>query len=162
MDIKLIEKARAIIGGLTPMAFDCGSLCEKACCLPDEDGQGGVHLFPGEEELISPCGWCHIDSPAGSIAPIAICDGPCERDSRPLACRIFPLTPVKNGGRWNLRMDARARAMCPLAPSGVKAVDPEFARAVLRAIRLIASDPEGEAFLEKWQALEEQYRGFRL
>lgn len=162
MNHVIIEKAREIIGELTPMAFDCGSVCEKACCLPDEDGQGGVHLFPGEDALISSCAWCHVDFPDGSIAPIAVCDKPCLREERPLACRIFPLTPVKNGGKWALRMDARARAMCPLTVSGVKAVDPAFARAVLKAVRLIASDPEGEAFLEKWQALEEQYRNFRL
>ena len=160
MDMNLINQAREIISGLTPMHFDCGNLCEKACCAPDEDGQGGVHLFPGEE--IPDCDWCHIENPAGSIAPIVVCDGPCDRENRPLACRIFPLTPVKNGDKWNLRMDARARAMCPIVRSGVKAVDPAFARAVLKAIRLIASDPEGEAFLEKWQAIEEQYRNFRL
>ena len=162
MDISVIIQARAIIGEMTPMDFDCGCLCEKACCQPDEDGQGGVYLFPGEEALMSSCSWCHIDAPTDSIAPIAMCDGPCRRDDRPLACRIFPLTPVKSGGKWKLRMDARARAMCPLVRSGISAVNPEFARAVLKAVRLMASDPQGEAFLEKWQALEDQYRDFRL
>jgi len=55
-------------------------------------------------------------------------------------------------------MDARSRAMCPLARSGVRGLDPDFARAVVKAIRLMAKDPEGAAFLEKWAALEEEYR----
>ena len=33
-------------------------------------------------------------------------------EKRPLACRIFPLTPVWTGENWTVRMDARARAMC--------------------------------------------------
>ena len=88
-----------------------------------------------------------------------VCDGPCDRDRRPLACRIFPLTPVKAAsGRWTVRMDARARAMCPLVRSGVKGLDPDFARGVVRAMRIIAETPEGEAFLERWAALEQEYR----
>ena len=93
------------------------------------------------------------------FAPMLICDGACEREHRPLACRIFPLTPVKNAeGAWTVRMDARSRAMCPLCRSGVRGLDPEFARAVRRAIRALAADPEGEAFLERWAGLEAQYR----
>ena len=162
MDISIIKRAYATIGAHVPMAFDCGNLCEKACCLPDEDGQGGVHLFPGEEALVAGCDWCHMENPDGSIAPILVCDGPCDRDARPLACRIFPLTPVFHAGRLALRMDARARAMCPLAMRGPRALNPEFCRAVLGALRGIAADPEGREFLGKWIALEEQYRGFRL
>ena len=32
-----------------------------------------------------------------------------------------------------------------------------FVRAVREAVRLIAQDPEGEAFLEKWAAREAEY-----
>ena len=59
-------------------------------------------------------------------------------------------------------MDARARVMCPLVRSGVKGLNREFALAVRDALRLIASDPEGEKFLQDWQAAEEQYRNFSL
>ena len=95
----------------------------------------------------------------GSFAPVMLCTGTCERERRPLGCRIFPLTPVRGrDGAWTVRMDARARAMCPLVRSGVRGLDPDFVRAVRRALRIIAEDPDGDAFLEKWRRLEEEYR----
>jgi len=157
MNKEILERAYAAIGDLTPMLTDCGTLCEAACCEADEDGQGGVYLFPGEEACIGACEWGRIE--ADSFGPMLVCDDWCDRDRRPLACRIFPLTPVKTDeGKWTVRMDARARAMCPLVRGGVRGLNPDFARGVVKAIRIIAKDPEGEAFLEKWAALEEQFR----
>ena len=149
-----VQRAYREIGGLTPLLADCGALCEAACCLPDADGQGGVYLFPGEERL--------LPGTDDGFAPLHICEGACDRVSRPLGCRIFPLTPVKSASGWTVRLDRRARAMCPLCKSGLKGLDPAFVRAVSRAIRIIAEEPEGEAFLEKWQALEDGFRSARL
>ena len=154
MDEKVIQGARELIKNRTPLSQDCGALCGAACCRPDEDGAGGMYLIPGET-------WTG-EVLFGDIAPIAVCEGNCARESRPFACMIFPLTPVFSDGAWKVRMDARARAMCPLAASGVKGVQKEFARAVVRAIRLIAQDPAGDAFLRKWQAREEEFRNFTL
>lgn len=157
MNPETILQARGILGDLTPMLSDCGALCGAACCRPDADGQGGVYLFPGEEALMEGCGWGRVVPDA--FAPMLVCDGPCDRERRPLACRIFPLTPVRgDSGRWSVRMDARARAMCPLACRGLRALDPRFPRAARDALRLIAEDGEGEAFLARWLALEEEYR----
>ena len=158
MDREIILRAYEAIGGLTPMLNDCGALCGAACCHTDDDGQGGVHLFPGEAARLKACDW--VDRTLlGSFAPVMMCDGHCERDKRPLGCRIFPLTPVRGrDGQWTVRMDIRARAMCPLARSGVKGLDPAFVKAVRRALRIIAGDEAGEAFLERWLALEEEYR----
>lgn len=157
MNKEILERAYAAIGEMTPMLTDCGALCEAACCEADEDGQGGVYLFPGEEACMGECAWGKIESDA--FGPMLVCDDWCDRDRRPLACRIFPLTPVQTDeGKWTVRMDARARAMCPLMRSGVKGLNPDFVRGVVKAIRTIAKDPEGEAFLEKWLALEEQFR----
>ena len=157
MKRETLLSAYAAIGDLTPMRQDCGALCGAACCQPDEDGQGGVHLFPGEAELLSDCGWGRIQ-PAG-LAPMLVCVAPCDRERRPLGCRIFPLTPVRGkNGRWTVRMDARARAMCPLVRSGIGGLDPDFVRAARNALRIIAADPEGDAFLEAWHALEDAYR----
>lgn len=157
MQTELILRARAAIGDRTPMLSDCGRLCGAACCQPDEDGQGGVYLFPGEMPLMESIGWGRLET--AEFAPMLICDGPCAREQRPLACRIFPLTPARNPeGKWGVRMDARARAMCPLVRSGVRGLDPEFVRGVRKAIRMLAEDPEGEAFLNRWMALESEYR----
>ena len=158
MNEALLERAYAAIGGLTPMKNDCGALCGAACCGTDADGQGGVHLFPGEAARLKDCEWVERVMP-GSFAPIMSCNGHCERHLRPLGCRIFPLTPVRGkNGRWTVRLDARARAMCPLVQSGIGGLDPDFTRAVRDALRIIAGDAEGEAFLEKWYLLEEEYR----
>ena len=157
MNPDLLRLAYAAIGGKTPMLNDCGPLCGAACCQPDEDGQGGVYLFPGEAALLNDCAWGRVIPDA--FAPMLVCDGTCARDARPLACRIFPLTPVRGkNGKWTVRMDVRARAMCPLAASGLSGLDPAFPRAVRDALRIVAEEPEGDAFLERWLALEEEYR----
>ena len=157
MDTSIIERAYAALGELTPMKNDCGLLCGAACCRPDEDGQGGVYLFPGEEALLGSCEWGRIEDSA--FSPTLMCDGPCRREARPLGCRIFPLTPARaRSGAWSVRMDARARAMCLLTASGLSGLDPAFVRAARDAMRIVAQDPEGDAFLEKWAALEEEYR----
>lgn len=157
MNGETLFRACAAIGDLTPMLSDCGQLCAAACCRPDADGQGGVYLFPGEAARLADCRWGRVVEDA--FAPMLICDGLCERDRRPLGCRIFPLTPVRGrNGRWTVRMDARARAMCPLASRGVRALDPAFVRAARDALRIVAETQEGDAFLEKWFALEEEFR----
>ncbi|MBR1820761.1 MAG: hypothetical protein IJ769_03975 [Clostridia bacterium] len=157
MNTSNLLRACEILGDKTPMLTDCGLLCGAACCQPDEDGQGGVYLFPGERELLAKCDWGWVQS--ADFAPMLRCDGPCDRARRPLGCRIFPLTPVRGkNGKWTVRMDVRARAMCPLTASGIGGLDPAFVRAARDALRIIAEDPEGESFLEKWHALEEEYR----
>ena len=103
---EFLLKARACIGALTPLNTDCGALCGGACCETDADGKGGVYLFPGEsaDEFV----WGHVD--ADDFGQMLICDGPCDREHRPFACRIFPLTPVQNAdGKWTVRLDARAK-----------------------------------------------------
>lgn len=153
-----IVNAYETIGALTPMLTDCGALCGAACCRPDADGQGGVHLFPGEAALLEDCDWVEAIQ-EDDFAPVMICTGHCDRERRPLGCRIFPLTPVRGkNGRWTVRLDARARAMCPLVRNGIGGLNPDFVKAVRDALRMIAEDPAGEAFLNKWYELEEAYR----
>lgn len=157
MQTEALLRAYAILGDLTPMLADCGALCGAACCQPDADGQGGVYLFPGEAALLDGCGWGHVEP--DDFAPMLMCDGPCTRERRPLGCRIFPLTPVRGrGGRWTMRLDARARAMCPLVASGIRGLDPAFVRAARDALRVVAETEAGDAFLERWFELEEAYR----
>ena len=57
MNREYLMKARTLLMNVTPMARDCGRSCGAACCQPDEDGQGGVYLFPGEEELLGEIAW---------------------------------------------------------------------------------------------------------
>lgn len=149
--------ARELLESLTPLKTDCGRLCQGACCQGDE--ATGMLLFPGEEALYEDCAFARVVptgfSLGGTPAQLLVCDGRCDRKNRPLACRLFPLflkfredqTPV-------LRMDARARAVCPLTDYGMKALDPEFKQAARRAYDLLLEDKVCAAYL---RALDEAF-----
>ena len=159
MDRDLLERARALLQDITPMNRDCGRICGAACCQPDEDGQGGVFLFPGEADIVGGA-WASLSREANGPGEglMLTCDGSCDRARRPLGCMIFPLTPeVDEEGHVSVRFDARARPLCPLLRNGLMGLRTDFREAAQRAMQLIASDPEGLRFLRAWEALERQY-----
>ena len=159
MNMDLIRRAYAAIGDATPLQTDCGKLCQAACCAADGDGQGGVCLLPPEEAALREIDWGKIDYEPRMNAPMLMCTGSCERTLRPFLCRIFPLCPVLGrSGKWTVRMDARARAACPLARSGVTGLDPDFVRGCVQAVRILAGDAQGEAFLTRWAEIEAEFR----
>ena len=159
MNRERILEAYAAIGAATPLVSDCGALCGAACCRCDDDGKGGVALLPGEEALLVGINWGHIERDGAMDAPMLVCDAPCERERRPFLCRVFPLCPViGRGGRWTVRMDARARAVCPLAGSGLRGLDPAFVRGVVCAARVLTENAEGESFLARWAEIEAEFR----
>ena len=142
----LIAQAYAIIGDSTPVRADCGMLCNKACCEGDEDI--GMLLFPGEAVLLHAVPYFkvsrikYMDSRAWFLA----CTAPCERELRPLSCRIFPLAPhVDENGRVTAQPDPRGKRMCPLADG--KYLDTDFRRRVEKAFVLLAGDPKMLAFM---------------
>ena len=159
MDASLILRAYATLGEHTPMCGDCGALCGAACCGVDEDGQGGVCLMPPEAEALQGISWGEIHHDAHMNAPMLMCTAMCERSLRPFLCRIFPLCPViGKSGKWTVRMDARARAVCPLSGGGLNGLDPEFVRACAKAVRILAEDEQGEAFFARWAEIEAEFR----
>ena len=159
MNLDLLRRAYAAIGDCTPMKTDCGALCGAACCQADGDGQGGVCLLPGEAEGLRGADWCEMTRDPRMNAPMILCVGPCNRSLRPFLCRIFPLCPVVGrDGRWTVRMDARARAACPLARGGLRGLDPAFVHGAARAVRMLSGDPEAEGFLRRWAAIEAEFR----
>ena len=159
MQLDTILRAYAAIGERTPLCSDCGALCGAACCESDGDGQGGVDLLPGEIELIGNAEWMETSHDPRMDAEMIVCTAMCEREKRPFLCRVFPLCPViGRDGRWTVRMDARARAMCPLTRSGVRGLDTEFVRGCGRAVRVLAEEPDGAAFLTRWASIEAEFR----
>ena len=112
-----LARARALLADITPLKDDCGRVCGHACCAPDEDGQGGMLLFPGEEIFYSPLPNGFLLSPDASVVPngrLLTCAGECARKDRPLACRLFPLLPVlKNGVVRAVREAGEALYACP-------------------------------------------------
>ncbi len=151
--------AYGLLENVTPMHTDCGALCGAACCA-DNDVGTGMYLYPGEECMLSPCPlWAEIEDSGfffeGYEAKILSCPSRCERNLRPLACRIFPLVPYKKAGeRMKIIYDPRAALLCPLEPS---ALSEEFCIAVTRAMRAVCKLREGRAFIEAQSKLVDEY-----
>lgn len=163
--LECVMQARTLLNDLTPLKSDCGRVCGAACCAPDEDGQGGMLLFPGEEALYETLPEGYEISDDDSILPgmkLLTCNGRCDRDDRPLSCRIFPLTPVitlRDGQeKLSVRMDPRAFSVCPLCEGGVRGMDQQFARAVLECGKILAKNSENRAYL---RALGEYFERLR-
>ncbi len=141
--LSAIAKAKAAIGSLTPLkGHDCGKLCSAACCKGDE--QTGMYLFPGEETVLRT-----VELPDG--LRLAVCDGHCDRETRPLSCMIFPFFPtVDEKGKVYAEIDARAYGVCPLAFHSEEVVfDKAFLRAVRDAGRILAKDEKCLEFMHR-------------
>ena len=143
----LIIHARDALETLTPLNTDCGQLCGGRCCQASDAGEGML-LFPTEECLYRNSPWAHVfPSPIPGVKMVT-CDGVCPRVERPLACRIFPLTPYMKNGRLRIRMDERSKFMCPLYSSGVEGLDGRFMDAVRNAMYALMFDDGQRAFLK--------------
>ena len=153
----------------TPIPTDCGKLCGSVCCAGDECG---MYLFPGEERvfrLLDP-DWAEIESSdfcyefdgKKKNVPILFCNGSCDRYQRPLACRIFPLTPYINGDmKLEIIKDPRAKAMCPLAKAlDLEDFDGKFVKNVHRAFSLLMKNREITEYLKQYSAYIDEYKKF--
>ncbi len=152
-----LTEARALFSGTTPLETDCGRLCGAACCrsLPGEET--GMLLFPGEEALVRGFpGFRVIETAAG---PALVCGGACDRETRPLSCRIFPLLPLLRPEGVKVAVDARARAVCPI--SRLSACREDFVEAVRRAGQLLCADPDQRAFLEELTRQHDELRALQ-
>ena len=157
--LSCVLAARDLLSSLTPLKTDCGALCAHACCAGDEET--GMLLFPGEETLYEGCAFGKVIaadfSLGGQEARLFVCSGRCEREGRPLACRLFPLflAFLKNGGT-KVRIDDRARAVCPLCDYGMTGLDQEFVQAARKAYDLLLEDESCRAYLK------DLYKAFKL
>ncbi|MBP3428650.1 MAG: hypothetical protein J6M47_10360 [Clostridia bacterium] len=144
--------ARALLTSLTPLKTDCGRLCEGACCHGDD--ATGMLLFPGEAALYEGCDFAKVIPAefdlAGERAQLLVCGGHCERDNRPLACRLFPLyLKFLRSGRTKVKMDPRAAAVCPLTDYGVEALDSAFVDAARQAYDTLLGDETCARYLKE-------------
>lgn len=158
--------ARALLDAVTPLKGDCGRRCGAACCQPDEDGKGGMLLFPGEERLYDPLpAWATLSDSGLRLdgAPLWFftCEGACDRADRPLACRIFPLTPQAgpDGDALSVCLDVRAWPVCPLMPHGTQGLSGAFLAAVQAAMALVWEDETGRAYIQLLTGLLDAFRG---
>lgn len=153
---------------ITPIKADCGKLCNCACCKGDDSG---MYLFPGEKkvyELINPS-WIRIEQSdfyytcegKKRNVPIAMCNGKCDRFQRPLACRIFPLTPYLENGELKIITDPRAKSVCPMAKVMKKdEYSPEFVRNVERTFKLLMKNKVFRDFMNSYSEYLSEYLRF--
>ena len=155
----VLKQAREMLAEVTPLKTDCGKVCGARCCRPLEGEETGMLLFPGEEAAYrAKPDWKLSETAAGTLA---VCPGVCGRNERPLACRIFPLLPVIREGKVRVKVDQRAKGVCPLARYGIQGMDPAFTEAVREAGRMLAEDAEQRSFLENLTAEQDELKALR-
>ena len=137
---KLYAQANRIIGDKTPLKKDCGQVCGGACCKGDSDT--GMLLFPFEDTTLT------IKEKDG--VRLCVCDGSCNRDERPLSCKIFPFFPyVTSEGKIKVIPDVRGINTCPLVSHFAEVrFDRGFLYRVKKVGRLVYADEECRRFLE--------------
>ena len=150
---------------VTPLKKDCGVLCDGACCKDGETERKGMLLFPCEEKLLKNKGydieisqWKYKDKKAY----ILYCNGSCNRTYRPLACRIFPLTPyIKDDGSIKLIMNPLAKGICPLARSlSPKQLEPEFVENVTKTLNRVSKLKGGKDFIRMLSSISKDFLTF--
>lgn len=155
-----VSAAREKLKNVTPLKKDCGRVCGARCCRPLEGEETGMLLFPGEEDAYAGLeGWTVRSVARGSLV---VCPGTCDRDRRPLSCRLFPLLPlIGDDGNIRVVTDLRAKAVCPLARQGKSALDPAFIDAVREAGELLARSDDQAVFLDMLAEEQNDMRSLR-
>ncbi len=141
---KTIKKVYKILQKVTPLKNDCGKICNIECCKGDSET--GMILFPGEDKILEDIGGFTIKSDT-SERKILICNGSCNRNYRPIACRIFPLFPLLHDGSIYVIDDPRAKGICPLLYDEIK-LNKSFERKVGKAGRILADNEDTYGFLQ--------------
>ena len=157
--LEAVEAARELLRDVTPLALDCGRVCGGACCQSDEDGQGGMLLFPGEEALYRPLPEGFSIRKNDGVLPgmdLLTCQGVCDRDDRPLSCRLFPLLPTRAG----VKMDRRGWSVCPLMEWGKRGLRGDFVEAVKKAGEILYACPPHAALLDAIHAYNDRLQQF--
>ena len=153
----------------TPIPTDCGKYCDKACCRGDDCG---MYLFPGEKKVydmlkpewskLSTSDFEYLYDGKNKKTPILFCNGNCDRYQRPLACRIFPLTPyLDKNGQFDVIVDPRARSVCPLTyDMDIDDYDRKFVKNIKKAFILLSKNKEIYAFLDTYSRQLDDYMKF--
>lgn len=138
----VFESCYSLLRKTTPLDFDCGKICNGKCCKGDN--KTGMLLFPGEENFIDE-NIKVLENENGEKT--AVCGGNCDRDKRPLACRIYPLFPIiyKENGEDIIKVIFDIRANCPLA-TGEYRFSKKFVTGVRRVGKYLLLNDETAVF----------------
>ncbi len=148
----VITRAKNVLLPYTPLKADCGLLCGKACCKGDSET--GMLLFPGEDTVFP------VTVKDG--VRLCVCEGRCDRKTRPLSCIIFPFFPyITESGKIKARADIRGINICPLVYHKNQVLFSKiFLRRVARAGRILAKDEECRRFMRETSRELDTLEGF--
>lgn len=150
----VIKSCYSLLRRKTPLKSDCGKICNGKCCAGDE--KTGMIIFPGEEDMIDENMKIFKNSAGYSVA---VCNGSCDRNKRPLACRIYPLFPlhVSEDGETLIKTVFDYRADCPLCQGGYE-FDKGFIKAVRRVGKfLLLNEETAEVYRKLSSEFDEYY-----
>ena len=159
---KYYGKIYELLDKVTPLSKDCGVLCDKACCK-EEDEPAGMFVFPFEEELLKNVDFGYMENSnceygENKVAKIFYCTKPCNREERPLSCRIFPLTPYRKNGKTMLVMNPAAKKMCPLARSlHPSQLEEDFEENVKRVMNRNSKLKDGDDYIDMLTEIAQQF-----
>lgn len=144
---KKILKGYEILEKNTPLSTDCGLICNNKCCKGNDDD--GMLLFPGEKEIFenNKDFTVYFDERYDCYA--VRCNGSCNRNERPLSCRIFPYMIYKKASEQpTVAPDIRALNFCPILNHKYY-INKRFLRALRITSKYLSDDAEISLFLEK-------------
>ncbi len=149
----VIESCYSKLRKVTPLNFDCGKICNGKCCKGDE--KTGMIIFPGEEKFIDENMKVFRNEEGDTVA---VCNGSCNRNKRPLACRIYPLFPllVSSEGKDRVEVIFDCRADCPIT-EGDYQISRRFEKAVRRVGKYLLLNEEIKAYYKELSQVQTDY-----
>ncbi|MBO7730427.1 MAG: hypothetical protein J6S31_06185 [Lachnospiraceae bacterium] len=167
-DIRKWKAIYRLLNHVETEVFDCGTLCDSACCVcKDATNDVGIYLFPGEHLLLRESekeqDWLtweeqdqkDIGFPESWTAPVYFvnCKTPpvCPRNWRPLQCRTFPLKPVidENGVLELIWEDEKLPYTCPIIEQNMPIHD-DFYKATYTVWMHLLRDPRIMDLVLSW------------
>lgn len=144
-----------LLDRVSPVPYDCGTLCGAACCdVSNEDM--GIFLLPGEEKVhfrndewlkwdtLSTEEYEFPDSWHGEVYFVRCKTPPhCPRERRPIQCRTFPLWPniTEDGILELIYNDSEGLPYtCPLITKETE-LNPDFVQATYTVWKHLLKDP---------------------
>jgi len=155
---KSIKKMYDMLDEVTPVDFDCGTLCGEVCCVYDDGEYCNkdlvLYLLPGEELMYEDSDYFEVyyinpkelDYPRSWKDDVFIveCNNPphCDRSIRPIQCRTFPLVPhISKEGQFHLILDENEFPYeCPIIRDNIKLND-DFVQVTYDVWKILISNP---------------------
>ena len=142
-----LNKLYELLADVTPLPYVCGVLCGAACCKGSD--RDGMILFPGERRFFEDLPGFSVWHNAEYDYDYLVCSGSCDREERPLSCRIFPyFFYVTRDEVVRAAPDIRALGHCQLLKDRVP-IDRAFLRRMRMCAKVIRADGELYDFVRR-------------